>query len=400
MTRGRPALALLLALAGCGAAGPGTDPLDRAACRHLEIVDRDTGRSVRGIEDIAVDAAAGIAYLAADDRFAVEAAAREQRETLPQGGVYALSAEQVAAGWPSLRLADRARAFSAGHDLHPQGIDLERTGDGPVRLHMVNRRRLRTPDGGWRTAPVIETFELGAADAGMGTAAEDPAPPLLHRRRLEHPLICRPNDVAGLGDGRLLVSNDHGWCRPPGLWLEDALALRRANLVAVIASGSGGAPTARLAAAGIGFANGLAAAPGRPEVLAAATRERAVRVYDRADLLDAGAGPAEPRRRLGLEAAPDNLGWAPDGRLVVAVHPSLLRLAAYRKRWPGTKGAPSRVVALSLADGRREILYDDPDGRLLSAATTAAVLGSHLLVGSVADAGLVVCPYGAAAEGA
>ena len=81
-------------------------------------------------------------------------------------------------------------------------------------------------------------------------------------------------------------------------------------------------------------------------------------------------------------------------RLLAGVHPALWRLALYRYRWPGGARAPSRIVAADVTSGRSETLYDDPDGRPLSAATVAARSGGRLYVGSVADAGLLVCGPG------
>jgi hypothetical protein len=50
-----------------------------------------------------------------------------------------------------------------------------------------------------------------------------------------------------------------------------------------------------------------------------------------------------------------------------------LRLALYIKRWLGVTSAPSRVLAISPGDGTSQVLFDDPEGELISAATAAAV---------------------------
>jgi hypothetical protein len=84
------------------------------------------------------------------------------------------------------------------------------------------------------------------------------------------------------------------------------------------------------------------------------------------------------------------MNLAPDGRLLVAGHPSLLSLGLYRYRWFGRDHAASRILALS-ADGQREVLVAHPRGNVLSAATAAAQFEGRLIAGSVTDDGLMVC---------
>ena len=63
----------------------------------------------------------------------------------------------------------------------------------------------------------------------------------------------------------------------------------------------------------------------------------------------------------------------------------------YVKRWFGVTQAPSQVVAIDPDDGTTEVLFDDPEGALISAATAAAVHDGWLLIGSAFGPGLVAC---------
>ncbi len=191
------------------------------------------------------------------------------------------------------------------------------------------------------------------------------------------------------------MSNDRGACGGLGAWVEDLLPLDRANLVRLAFSEDPAQePQARRVATGLRFANGLAVAKADGDtdgdwVYVADTRKNEIAVYS-AETLHSGTGAA-PASVLPLPDAPDNLRWAPDGRLITAVHPSLLRLGLYIKRVLGVTSAPSRVLAISPDDGKSQVLFDDPEGELISAATAAAIHDGWLLIGSAFDRGLVVC---------
>ncbi len=313
-----------------------------------------------------------------------------ESERLPQGGLYALAVDWTGAPPERVLVDDLSAAFKSDRDFRPQGLALLDQGTGR-RLFVVNQRYIRDErDGGaWRRSPTIEVFDLtgGALDL---------------RRTLEHPLICNPNAVAALGPDTLLVTNDRGACGGLGAWLEDVLPLDRANLVRLaFADDPVQEPQARRVATGLRFANGVAVAQtggdtdgGR--VYVADTRKDEIAVFSAADLQSETDGP--PAAILSLPDGPDNLRWAPDGRLISAVHPSLLRLALYIKRWLGVTSAPSRVLAISPDDGTSQVLFDDPEGELISAATAAAVHAGWLLIGSAFDRGLVVCRLPGAAE--
>jgi hypothetical protein len=359
-------VAVGLVLAVVGTAGTGlAAPQEAEDCRRVDLIDRLTDDFVSGVEDIVIDTRNEIAIVSAHDRWALEDAMAADSERLPQGGLYALAVDWTGAPPERLLVDDLSAAFKSDRDFRPQGLALLDQGTGR-RLFVVNQRYIRDePDGGaWRRSPTIEVFDLtgGALDL---------------RRTLEHPLICNPNAVAALGPDTLLVTNDRGACSGLGAWLEDVLPLDRANLVRLaFADDPVQEPQARRVATGLRFANGVAVAhPSGDPIYVADTRKSEIAVYA-AETLHSETGAA-PAAILPLPAGPDNLKWAPDGRLISAVHPSLLRLGLYIKRWLGVTTS--------------QVLFDDPEGELISAATAAAVHAGWLLIGSAFDRGLVVC---------
>ena len=123
----------------------------------------------------------------------------------------------------------------------------------------------------------------------------------------------------------------------------------------------------------------------------AATREAAVHVYS---LDTPSASPTKAAaRRIDVTGGPDNLTLLNNGDLLTAVHPSLMSIGLYRRQWFGRTRSPSRILRLNPQEETAQVLWQDLDGRIFSAATIAAVLGPYLLIGSVADDGLMVCRY-------
>lgn len=377
--RAATAFALLPLLAACG---EDPSPMLATDCRSIRLVDADTGESVVGAEDIAIDQTASIAYVSAHDRRTLFDLGEAVAPAV-QTGIYALPLQPGRLPPDSVMVTDLTRDFAAGQPFFPHGIDVYRE-DGTVRLFAVNRRYGVMDDPGQRTS--VEVFDVGSGG-------------LTHLATVAHPLLCRGNDVAALGTDRFLVSNDHRACTERGELVENVLGLDRAFVVYGVLRGDGSA-TLRTVAEGIAFANGLAVDPGgRPRAYVAATRGRAVLVYRLADLLTRGA--ADPTTRIDLEAGPDNLHRGPSGQLLTAVHPSLMRLWLYLNRHLGVDHAPSRVIEIDVSDGSTRLVWEDPSGTMLSAATVAAWHDGVLLVGSVMDEGLVACRHApGAADGA
>jgi hypothetical protein len=339
---------LLLAACAPAAAPP---LLDAGQCRRLELVD-EAGRTVVGAEDLALDAEGGRLFVSAQDRLAVEARlGRRGDPPPPAGGLYALPLASLSAEGP-VRVADLAGP-ALGTATRPHGIAFARGPDGHARLALVAREAVRDEAGRWRLAPRAVVL---AEEAGTGGWRLE--------RSVGGPALCHLNDVALTPGGRLLATLDRGPCPGEG----------RGVLVEL---GPDGTPP-RTLASGYRFANGLAFdADGR--LWLAETRSARLRA------------PAGGLRR-DLPGHPDNLALAPDGRLLVALHPALIRLALHRFGWPLGARAPSRVVALDPETARVMTLFDDPGGRVFPGATAAVIAGDRLVLGAVRAPGLLVCP--------
>jgi sugar lactone lactonase YvrE len=361
-----------------------------SACHKVEVTDAHTGRPLRGIEDIAVNAAANIAYLSADDRWAVEEGAARNVNVLPQGGIYLLPLDDAFLGADRLEVADLTTPFKTGNVLHPHGIDLVFDASGRGILYVINRRYQRRhqrqhsgrgsggENGRWEMVATVEVFDVGEAGA------------LHHRQTVRDRAFCRANGIVGLGRDRFLVSNDGAACGGWARRWELALGLKRGNVVRVELDEATGASAVTPLAEGIAFANGLAV--DTRHLYVAATRDQALLVYPLGGL-DAPEARARPERIIAVGGGPDNLSWASEHVLLVAVHPSLLRLAAYRHRWTWlADAAPTRIIAVDVRDGSQRTLYASDTGEPLSAATIAVVHGDFLIAGSVTDKGLMLCP--------
>nr|WP_183180020.1 hypothetical protein [Azospirillum sp. OGB3] len=289
---------------------------------------------------MALDAARGQAVLSAYDRRAGTA-----------GGLYRLNLRSLDA--PTVAVTPLATG------LRPAGIDLRAEPDGAQSLLAISRHE----DG----SATVERYRLDGAT-------------LTHQGTTASPLLCRANDVAFLDGDRFLFTSSHGGCGW-GAVIRDNVLGGRHGFVGVVDNG-----TARVLIGGIGFANGLFPEPSRDRLTVAATREDALLVYRLSD-------PQAPPQRIAVPGGPDNLTMAPDGRLLVALHPSPFRLALHRYGWPGGGWpggtvAPTRIAALGPAG--TEILLDE-DGRRFPAATVALSWNGRLIVGSVTAPGLLVC---------
>ena len=337
--RGAGPAALLLLLAACTPVAPGPSRFAAERCAVHSVIDAASGHSLKGIEDLA-PGPDGTLLLAADDRFASEAAIKAGK-TPPEGGLYLAALDAVRMGSTRARPLFAPGQVSGG--LRPVGIARDGT-----RLAFVNRRlsAAGTPD------PVVVEAEL-APDGSARISS-------IHKG----PGFCALNDVAL--DGPLVLATLSEQC-PPRL-LDRLLNARRGSLVEI------GPEASRTVATDLGFANGVVRLPdGR--IAVSETRARQIRLSD--------------GKVIALPGAPDNLSIAPDGRLVVALFPSLPRLIAYRLGWSGA--APARVVAVAPDSGAIETLFDDPGGRLLPGLSGALWLGDTLVAGSVLAEGLLVC---------
>jgi hypothetical protein len=347
---GVAAIALTTACAGEAATSPAKYSADQ--CRRVSIIDQASGLPIRGAEDFVLDAANDRLFVSAYDRRAVEKAARKRAFSIPQGGLYAVSFSSLADDANSaVNAGPIVRPDDIAGGLRPHGLAFD-----PARgeITFINRSYQRI-NNRWRMTPRIERV---GANGAIFVGGRDDAP-------------CAANDV--LEDrGETLLSFDHEACD----WragLEDALSLRRSG----VATGAGKTLYDRAA-----FANGIARTLSG-EIALADTRAKSIL------LMSDGADGLTLRHEIATPGGPDNLTIAEDGGVIAAVHPSLLRMGLHRRL--GLGPAPSRVIKADPDKGSVEILFDDPDGAVFSAASVALEWKDKLVIGSVTDEGLLVC---------
>lgn len=341
-------VALALGAAACAEEKIGQARYDADACRRVALIDA-SGLAVRGAEDLALDFEGGRLFVSAYDRRAVEKAAGRKSAPPPSGGVYAIPLDALFDSETNeVQVASLAAPGDFTGGLRPHGLHYDAANN---ELLFINRTYMR--DGRkWRMTPKLQ--RIGAnGEMFVGEASAAP---------------CAANDVLVAGE-RVFTTFDHASCGF-GAGLEDIFRLKR----------SGFADEKGAVFKNAAFANGIARLPDGGVVIAA-TRENA--------LLAMEDGNEIVKKRVKLPGGPDNVTIAYDGGVVAAVHPKMLKLAFNRKF--GWGRAPSRIVKANAATGAVDILFDDPEGALFSAATAAVETPRGFVAGSVTDEGLLVC---------
>jgi hypothetical protein len=307
-------------------------------CRRVALTDTNSGQAIIGVEDMVLAPGGDRLILSAMDRLAY---ARHPADA-PKGGLYEVLLKRLAAGevwasplvWPG--------AVEGG--LYPHGVAVSDDGE---RLAFINRTR----DG--------KVSIIGGPLRRRGFTV---------RNTRSEPEFCRANNLEFIGEGamHLRVTLDRGDC---GIAWDDLKT--NSTTGRVISVNLAGLAPLEVEETGLSFANGIAG------LYVAETRASRL------------------RHRLGepveLPGGPDNINWGGLGGLIAAVHPSLFRLAAYRYGYHDT--APSRIMRIDL-ERNVETLFDDPAGALFSGASVAVYSDGVLVMGSMRDAGVLVCRKG------
>ena len=347
------ALALIVGAASCSkkAEAP-IFPL--SSCRHVDLVAAASGEAISGAEDIALDRKRMRLIVSAYNRRAVEKAAGAGALALPNGGVYAVALDDLKSGVARLTVASLISPAMVHGGLRPHGIDFDAATDEIVFINRAYDRKGRR----WRMTPSIMRIGLD------GALREDKAAP-----------PCSANSVAADGED-IIVSFDHAACD----W--------RAGLENIFGEKKSGVVSEKTGRkfAGAQFANGLARLPSG-DIALAATREQSVLILDRQQKA------YSVKKRMRTPGSPDNLTVDAAGRIIAALHPSLLSIAIERKL--GVGRSASRAVRIDANTGDVILLFDDPKAKLISAATVAVDAGDDLVLGSVIDDGIVFCSGGA-----
>jgi sugar lactone lactonase YvrE len=307
-------------------------------------------------------------------------------------------------------------ADMAGRDAcswHPHGMSLVTERDGSRRLYVVNHHDAAADalaaTAIWEGAPpcVPATDDTGRALTESIEVYEVRGSTLVFRARWTDELLTRPNDVAALPDGELVVSNlpsgalglaVETWFasagsslarrHPDGRWTVLALpsatgGLRLANGVVAVPAGDGGAMVYAVGRGRGGFPVGAGA------VL------HALR-------LDAERQISELRTLFLAPGAADNLSLAADGQaLLVAIHEAPYRFALHAEDWlrgrERVEPSPWTVRTVDLhVDGWPGGLHTElrswATGRCFDAASVGVDAPEGVWAGQVFGRGVLFCP--------
>jgi len=306
---------------------------------------------VTGVEDIAIDAKDGIAFLSATDRRAIAQGRASQAD-----GIYTTSVLHPEQGFRKLS--------GAPQDFHPHGISLYRDADGSLTLMAVNHMSNA------RSAVEIFQVERSAGDVK-----------LIEVGHIEGDKLIHPNDVAAVGKELFYVTNDHGSRTDLGIKLEDYLTLPRANVLYFDGT------VFREAVTGLVFANGINVSPDGSHVYVAESTARRVRTYRR----DRFSGHLTPENVFAFPSGPDNIDVSASGDLWIAGHPKMFDLLTYAG--DSTQPSPTEIFHVRVAEGipqSAEPVYVNP-GREIGAGSVGAKAGNSLFIGSIFDPKILEC---------
>ena len=305
-------------------------------CRRVDIFP--------GVEDVAIDADLGIAFIAADDRRA------SVKGEATQGGIFALRLDGT----------DRVSRVSADNfgPFHPHGLSLWTGREGQKRIFVVNHA---SPDD-----HRIEIFDVGTGGA------------LIHIDSIAFDAMMSPNDVAAVGPREFYVTNDRGYQTGFMSQVEAYLGLPFASLAHFDGQ------TGRLVLEGLVYANGVNVSRDGKTVYVAELLERRINAYSRQD-----DGALKKTESFSVPTAPDNIDVAPDGTLHVAGHSKIFDFLKHAE--DATATAPSHALSIDPKTGTVKTVFVDTSGAL-NASSVAAASDDTLIVGAVFDGHVMVCP--------
>jgi arylesterase/paraoxonase len=189
--------------------------------------------------------------------------------------------------------------------------------------------------------------------------------------------MISPNDVVAVDENRFYFTNDHGYTQGIGKLAEEYLAV--SNVVYFDGE------EYREVAGGIAYANGINLDIERNLIFVASPRKFLIKVYQRGE-----GGDLTFIEDIACGTGVDNIEFAPDGKIWIGCHPSLLTFTAYAM---GSKPySPSEVITIDYpteGDYTKDIIFLD-DGKNVSASTVAGVYQDLIFVGNVMDDHLLV----------
>jgi arylesterase/paraoxonase len=297
---------------------------------------RDIAVGIHGPEDFEIDAPHNVIFVSSLNRQAAVP------NSDPHDGLYILKLDDPAA--PAVKLAGTPL------DFHPHGISLLRNEDGSEILMVIDHK----PSG----RQMIEIYGVNFATG---------APKLSQQSAIQSGVLVSPNDLAAIAPDRFYVTNDHITKTALGRFAEDYLLWPHADVMAYNGTGF------RIATQRIALPNGVLAKGGFLYVTA--MNERRLLAFSREDFF----GDLTPIGGISLPARLDNISSDATGDLIVAGQGKPGSAQVFRVRL-GPDGVPLSY----------ETLFSD-DGHRLNGASSAAIYGGHLFIGSARDSKMLDC---------
>ena len=267
---------------------------------------------------------------------------------------------------PDAELKPQALRVQYPPHFKPHGISLVEQG-GQQRLYVISHPLL-AGEGEKHTIEIFEGAELN----------------FTHVKTLKSPLLDSPNDVQAMPDGRIFVSNDHSAAGGARRWWDDAMRSKTSRISYF--DGKDWSYIGRPVAGGNGVLVNMES--GKEYLYRSAFFENAVVKYEIVKT-EQGVTDLQEVARINVEHGPDNLELDEQGRLLVAVHPSVLRFLMHLAS--GSQKSPSQIMKINLANQQVEKVFAD-DGGKISAASTAVVSDKRMILSQVFEDFVLVCP--------
>lgn len=296
-----------------------------------------------GVEDLALAREDSLLILSVDDR----AARRDGKGELK--GLYLIDLRDL--NFEPIALTDQVN-----FPFYPHGISLFRLDSARHGVMAINH-----VDG----KHSVEHFILSGKT-------------LTHKKTISDPNFISPNDLVMVSPESFYYTNDHGSTSKLGLFAEDYLGFKGANV------GFYDGDKAEILAEEMGYANGIQFDPDRNLLYVAATRGFMLKVYEVDEnwnlslLEDIPAGTGV-----------DNIELDEAGNLWIGAHPNLLQFTSYAAG--KAEKAPSEVIQITFSPNESEVkpLWSDL-GDLLSGSSVALPWGDYLFIGNVFDSKVLV----------
>lgn len=291
-----------------------------------------------GAEDITISHSDQFALISSTDRKGINTTEEEK------GGLYYMPLDKE-----EFKLIPLTTSFTK--PFAPHGVFMHKK-DSTYKVMAVNH----TPSG-----HSLEVFTL-----------KDTV--LTYQKTLTDSSMISPNDVVMIDENRFYFTNDHGYTKGLGKFVEEYGGLSVSNVIYFDGENY------KEVAGGIAYANGINYDAKRNLLYVASPRKFMVKVYTvnedgsltHIEDIDCGTGV-------------DNIEFDEEGNLWIGSHPDLIGFSQYAKGQKET--SPSEIIKISYRsknDYTIDQIYIE-DGKTMSASTVAAPFKDLILTGNVMD---------------